>query len=79
MRVVPLAGVSARSLLPIADEIRECTTGTLEIQVELVEELPASRGKRKHVDQRIALDQALTQAVASGTGDDGPAPDGAPP
>jgi phenylacetate-CoA ligase len=64
MRVVPLPGVASRDLQPIVDEMRARTTGTLEIRMELVADLPSARGKRKYVEQRIPLDETLARVSA---------------
>ena len=60
MRVVPLPGVTADDLRPLVEEMTRWTDGALEIRIELVKELVAtSRGKQKHVDQRLAIEGRL--------------------
>lgn len=66
MRVAPLAGVTAEALRSIVEEIVDKTGGTLEIRLELVDDLPMARGKRKHVDQRLLLNEDLERVLAAG-------------
>jgi phenylacetate-CoA ligase len=65
MRVVALPGATSDALRPIVEEMAVKTGGNLEIRVEVVEELPAARGKRKHVDQRIPLSDDLERVLAA--------------
>jgi phenylacetate-CoA ligase len=64
-RVVPYEGITESDIAPVLGEMRAMFGEVLEVDLELIDEIPIGRnGKKRLVDQRLALpDKCLVEAT----------------